>query len=116
MNPEVFLGKTELDGVFTKQSVSEYINNHERVYYLSVPMLLFYLENKRKGPSLNADMKRFVKALESGFDSNIIPIDLTIESIVDALADDDFVNQNISMQRPSMSLRRLPMRSASHVW
>ena len=104
MSQEVLLGKTELDSIFAKQSVNNYINDHGVIYYLSVAMLLFYLENKRKGSSLNTDMKGFVQALESGFDYNICSIDLTLESILGALGDDNFVNQNSSMHRNPFSL------------
>ena len=104
MNQEVFMGKTELDSVFTKQSVYEYVNDHEAVYYLNMPVLLFYLESKRKGSSLNSEMKGFVKALESGFDQNIVPINLPIEPIVDALEDEDFINQNASRHKNPFSL------------
>lgn len=99
MSQEIFLGKTELDSIFAKQSVSDYVNNHEAIYYLSIPALLFYLESKRKGSSLNTEMKGFVQALESGFEHNIVPINLSIESIEDALADEDFINQNVSMHK-----------------
>lgn len=99
MSQEVFMGKTELDSIFAKQSVNDYVNNHEVIYYLSIPALLFYLESKRKGSSLNTEMKGFVQALESGFEHNIVPIHLSAESIQDALTDEVFINQNVSMHK-----------------
>lgn len=96
MDREIFMGKMELDKIFSKQSADDYIHNKQVVYYLSIPILLFYLENKRKGTFLIAEMDGFIKAIESGFEHNIVPINLSIDSICDAMDDEDYVCNNLS--------------------
>ena len=96
MDREIFMGKMELDKIFSKQSADEFISNRQVVYYLCIPILLFYLENKRKGPSLIAEMNGFIKAIELGIKHNIVPINLSIESIHDAIDDEWYVCHNVS--------------------
>ena len=96
MDREVFMGKMELDKVFSKQSAEDYIRNRQVVYYLSMPILLFYLENKRKGPSLITEMNGFIEAIEKGFEHNIVPIDMSLESIIEAIDDEWYICHNVS--------------------
>lgn len=96
MEKEVFLGKLELERIFSKQSTDDFIHNNQVVYYLNIPILLFFLENKRKGKYLISEMEKFIDAIESSFEHNIIPINLSVDSIQEALMDDGYTLHKVS--------------------
>lgn len=96
MEKEVFLGKLELERIFSKQSTDDFIHNNQVVYYLNIPILLFFLENKRKGNFLISEMVKFIDAIESSFEHNIIPINLSVDSIQEALMDDCYALHKVS--------------------
>lgn len=96
MSREVFLGKKELDNIFSKQSVDDFIHDNQTIYYLSIPVLIFYIESRRKSTSLIAEMRGFMAAIQLGIEHNMVPIELSVECFKSALADKEYVANCVS--------------------